>query len=29
VRQHGEISKDKGATWSTEYDLEYRRKKIN
>lgn len=27
VRQHGEISKDKGATWATEYDLEYRRKK--
>lgn len=27
LRQHGEISKDKGATWSTEYDLEYRRKK--
>lgn len=27
VRQHGEISKDNGATWSTEYDLEYRRKK--
>lgn len=29
VRQHGEISKDDGATWSTEYDLEYRRKKTN
>jgi hypothetical protein len=29
VRQHGEISKDKGTTWSTEYDLEYRRKKTN
>ena len=27
VRQLGEISKDKGATWSVEYDLEYRRKK--
>ena len=27
VRQHGEISKDNGATWATEYDLEYRRKK--
>lgn len=27
VRQLGEISKDKGATWKTEYDLEYRRKK--
>ncbi|HZJ61527.1 MAG TPA: hypothetical protein VFD24_14670, partial [Chitinophagaceae bacterium] len=27
VRQHGEISKDGGITWSTEYDLEYRRKK--
>ena len=27
VRQHGEISKDNGATWITEYDLEYRRKK--
>ncbi len=27
VRQHGEISKDKGNTWATEYDLEYRRKK--
>ena len=27
VRQHGEISKDNGVTWSTEYDLEYRRKK--
>jgi hypothetical protein len=27
VRQHGEISKDEGATWITEYDLEYRRKK--
>ena len=26
LRQHGEISKDNGATWSTEYDLEYRRK---
>lgn len=27
LRQHGEISKDKGATWATEYDLEYRRVK--
>ena len=26
VRQHGEISKDNGATWATQYDLEYRRK---
>lgn len=26
VRQHGEISKDDGVTWTTEYDLEYRRK---
>ena len=26
LRQHGEISKDNGAAWSTEYDLEYRRK---
>lgn len=26
VRQHGEISKDNGYTWTTEYDLEYRRK---
>jgi hypothetical protein len=26
LRQHGEISKDNGITWSTEYDLEYRRK---
>jgi ketosteroid isomerase-like protein len=26
LRQHGEISKDNGATWATEYDLEYRRK---
>jgi len=26
LRQHGEISKDNGATWITEYDLEYRRK---
>jgi ketosteroid isomerase-like protein len=26
VRQHGEISKDQGQTWQTEYDLEYRRK---
>ena len=27
VRQHGEISKDNGHSWVTEYDLEYRRKK--
>ena len=27
VRQHGEISKDNMQTWSTEYDLEYRRRK--
>lgn len=27
MRQHGEISKDNGVNWSTEYDLEYRRKK--
>lgn len=27
VRQHGEISKDNGLNWSTEYDLIYRRKK--
>lgn len=26
VRQLGEITKDKGTTWVTEYDLEYRRK---
>jgi hypothetical protein len=26
VRQLGEITKDKGTTWNTEYDLEYRRK---
>jgi hypothetical protein len=26
LRQHGEISKDNGESWSTEYDLEYRRK---
>jgi hypothetical protein len=26
LQQHGEITKDNGATWSTEYDLEYRRK---
>ncbi|MFZ1785616.1 MAG: nuclear transport factor 2 family protein [Ferruginibacter sp.] len=29
LRQHGEISKDGGQTWATEYDLEYRRKKDN
>ncbi len=28
VRQLGEISKDKGIKWATEYDLEYRRKKM-
>jgi hypothetical protein len=27
LRQHGEISKDNGLSWATEYDLEYRRKK--
>ncbi|MFL5774585.1 MAG: hypothetical protein ACJ75F_15580 [Flavisolibacter sp.] len=27
VRQLGEITKDNGISWSTEYDLEYRRKK--
>ena len=27
VRQLGEISKDNGVTWATEYDLEYRRRK--
>jgi len=27
VRQFGEITKDNGATWNTEYDLEYRRRK--
>ncbi len=27
VRQLGEISKDNGKTWNTEYDLDYRRKK--
>lgn len=26
VRQLGQISKDKGSTWSVEYELEYRRK---
>ncbi|HQV01296.1 MAG: hypothetical protein JNK61_05950 [Bacteroidia bacterium] len=26
VRQHGQISKDNGNTWNTEFDLEYRRK---
>ena len=26
VRQHGEITKDNGNSWATEYDLEYRRK---
>jgi len=28
VRQFGEISKDNEKTWTTEYDLEYRRKKM-
>jgi len=27
VRQHGEISADGGKTWTTSFDLEYRRKK--
>lgn len=27
VRQHGEISKDNGTHWATEFDLEYRRLK--
>lgn len=27
LRQLGEISKDNGVSWTTEYDLEYRRKK--
>ena len=27
VRQHGEITKDGERTWTTEYDLEYRRRK--
>ena len=27
VRQFAQISKDNGATWATQYDLEYRRKK--
>ena len=27
VRQLGEVSKDNGKTWTTQYDLEYRRKK--
>lgn len=27
LRQHGEISKNNGTSWTTEYDLEYRRKK--
>ncbi len=27
LRQHGEISKNNGISWTTEYDLEYRRKK--
>jgi hypothetical protein len=29
VRQLGEISKDNGLTWTTQYDLEYRRKKLS
>jgi len=28
IRQHGEISKDNGVSWTTEYDLEYRRRKM-
>jgi hypothetical protein len=28
VRQQGEISKDNGIMWTTQYDLEYRRKKF-
>ena len=28
MRQHGEITKDNGKTWSTEYDLVYRWKKL-
>jgi hypothetical protein len=27
VRQHGENSNDGGKTWTTSFDLEYRRKK--
>jgi len=27
LRQYGEISRDNGVSWTTEYDLEYRRKK--
>jgi hypothetical protein len=27
LRQHGEISKDNGVSWKTEYDLAYRRKR--
>jgi hypothetical protein len=27
VRQHGESSMDNGMTWTTDFDLEYRRKK--
>lgn len=27
LRQHGEISKNNGISWTTEYELEYRRKK--
>jgi hypothetical protein len=27
LRQHGEISKNNGVSWTTEYDLEYRRRK--
>ena len=29
LRQHGEISKDNGVSWATEYDLQYRRKPLN
>jgi len=28
VRQYSEISKDGEKTWTTEYDLDYRRKKM-
>jgi hypothetical protein len=28
VRQYGEISKDDNKSWTPEYDLEYRRKKM-
>src|SRR5204863_3073344 len=29
VRQHGETSSDNGKTWTTSFDLEYRRKTTN